>query len=178
MTTETYDAIDEDSIGASKNAFGISILFLSSSIISDLEDSLIKAEDRAKKDWFVHQYTQIAEPEKDSITEGVLDDALKIMSINALSRSNAADMDKTRKNTGPLFFDVAFTYVAGIDLEHLVKTTFSKIEATPVNERNNKQLKGPITDESLSRNEIPDNPPLPDTPNKSGIWSFFGRGKK
>ena len=94
--------------GASDTPIDASIkhLLVAATAEADFRERLAQAEDRVRKDWFIYQYSQDAKAK-----EG-LDSAISRMDID-----EPVSLPKKSKKAGPLFFDVAFNYVAGIDID-------------------------------------------------------------
>ena len=109
---------------AAKHHRGVTTLLIPDAAVASLEEQLGAAEHRARKDWFLFQHAStsaVATAERGAIADDEqdegqgLDSAVKSLALNG-QQSGA---QRSKKRTGPLFFDVAFNYVAGIDLDVL-----------------------------------------------------------
>lgn len=175
-TSEMTDVAEDESSHVGVTAFAVV-----ENSVTELEKELAMAEDRSKKDWYVFQLAEQEEAKGDG-----QDAAAE--AINRLSLRPAVKK-ATKKRAGPLFFDVAFNYVAGIDLD--VLDSASKGRYPDVAESANparstvQQTKDVVTEAATPAKEIVEeaiNASAGNTPSKAsagrGIWGFFGRGKK
>ena len=110
---------------AAKHHRGVTPLLIPDTSVAALEAQLSEAEDRARKDWFLFQHAARSTSEADAAESGAtateeqgqglgLDSAVKGLALYGQSGAK-----RSKKRTGPLFFDVAFNYVAGVNLDVL-----------------------------------------------------------
>lgn len=160
------DEDDEDNVQA---------LEVSEASLADLEGRLTAAEGRSEKDWFTYRYAKKIQDEK------ALDEAVQGLAI-------AADSGK-RKKAGPLFFDVAYNYVASIDIDLLQQAADGVTVATQVpaaSQMVQAEHDKPVVTQAMEAvvdkaKEAVAAAPAPEETSASpsrGIWGFFGRGKK
>lgn len=153
-------------------------LTLDESSLSRLETLVQAFEKRATIDWFLQQHTA---SQKDSAD------------INQDVASLSLDKPKPRKKAGPTLFDVAYNYVAGIDLDRLDQAA----QGIAVPSKRSQEAQATIdmqVDEDPEPASIPQTvnaavekvaaaivPEVPASPSKNtsggGIWGFFGRKK-
>ena len=108
---------------AAKHHRGVTALLIPDASVAALEAQLNEAEHRARKDWFLFQHASTSAVAESGATAADeqgqgqgqgLDSAVKGLVLNGQPGAR-----RSKKRTGPLFFDVAFNYVAGIDLDVL-----------------------------------------------------------
>ena len=150
-----------------------------------MEAQLGQAEDRSKKDWFLFHHA--AEQASKVDQEDAAADAINGLSLNAAG----SQKNKHKGKTGPLLFDVAYNYVAGIDLEILLAASRGEVDPNAASQARTdtqpsivQQAKDVVMETAAqARETVVDataSGSAPNTPSKAagGIWGFFGRGKK
>lgn len=175
---------------AAPSNLGVSAFAMPQDSVKQLEAQLAKAEDRNKKDWFLFQ--QASEQEAKANQDDIATEAINGLLINGAPAKKAK-----KKKAGPLFFDVAFNYVAGVDLEVLDAAWKGQLEDLPAAASSIQkeaeqqqpglvqQTKDVVMETAAQAKEAVEEAvsgSAPNTPSKAasggGIWGFFGRGKK
>lgn len=155
-----------------------------SSSIGELEKELSTAEDRSKKDWYLFRLAEEENAKSDQAETAAV-------AIDGLSLAHAGRPKVQAKKAGPLFFDVAFNYIASVDLELLDAAAkgedvepISQVPAAADSPSVVEQAKDVVMETAQKAQEAVQDAvsgSAPGTPSKSGgsgIWGFFGRGKK
>jgi hypothetical protein len=165
---------EPETSNASASDAGIKHLLVSPLSEATFRERLAQAEDRVQKDWFTYQYSQ-----DDKAKEG-LDGAIGKMEIE-----EATSLPKKKnKKAGPLFFDVAFNYVAGIDTDVLERAALGEggLEMQKPIPSSIQSVGAAVANkvEEVVEAVASTTSAGPETPSKTGggIWGFFGRGKK
>lgn len=118
--SDSFAHISADALDSEGTAqLGVSPLLTPAASIDESDKALTSAQQRAEKDWFLYHF-RAQQKQQQAATEGEKDSlsgAVQGMAIDPTSDAAPAAASKARK--GPLFFDVAFNYIAGVDLDRL-----------------------------------------------------------
>jgi hypothetical protein len=155
-----------------------------STVITDLQTMLQSSEERASRDWYIHtlQPSKDTEQVRDKTDE--MDSAIKAMSLQA----GAKKRKNGRAKPGPLFFDVAFNYLASVDTEtalalannaaHESTTAAVSDVLQAVKERVSTVLPHAAASADVDMQTSSEEPKEAPTPAPArGIWGLFGRKK-
>lgn len=142
-----------------------------------LQVELEEAESRARKDWYLHTL----QPTKPQEEAAPIDEAVKTMSLQT---ATSAKHDKRRKKAGPIFFDVAFSYIAPVGTEILVDSLNSAPMANVPGDTKSSAVESNVAGSSSESSPLKDAistaqtvAPEPTSTAGRGLWGLFGRRK-
>ncbi|KAK9900292.1 hypothetical protein P389DRAFT_192574 [Cystobasidium minutum MCA 4210] len=169
----------EPAFGTEDRASGRAIGCPTADDFNQLQMALEQAESRSRKDWYIHT----VQPEGEIEDPASIDVAVKNMTLRSTSPSKR---NIKRKRAGPLFFDVAFSYIAPVGTEMSVDSQGSVLDSVNGNvaaveglASASKELASPaINKDEGDRAQQPteaDN--AASSTSGRGLWGFFGRRK-
>lgn len=162
-----------------EDASGLESLVPGDGDLDSLTKQLSSASSRVLTDWYVFSPSEKKTTEISEDTD--LNGTLGGLTLNVNPRGNARK--RKVKRAGPVFFDVAFNYVAAVDHETLTVEVRSQVpfEASRTYEPSIDLRQPAATQEQVRQEEAEaevesGHAGTPDTSKKS-IWGFFSRSK-
>lgn len=138
-----------------------------------LQKALENAETRAGKDWYLYSLLPKDHTDESTSASPSLDRSLKAMALQGADSGR-----KKGRKPGPLFFDIAFSYIAPVGVDTLPEDSALNL---PVGDDRATATAAPgqaAEDSHAHVNQVVTEPPQVETQNSSrGLWGLFGRRK-
>lgn len=162
---------DTQAIAEEAAASGLQMTGLISQQIPTLQSLLERAEDRTSKDWYA--FTLVPSPTDNELAASIGHVGLPVENLSLQNTATGRRGKKARK-VGPVFFDVAFSYIATVGTEmqadDLVTEALSKdtVSTVPTEKQ---------TDPSSEVSEKTSETTSSEQAGGRGLWGLFGRRK-